>query len=81
MSRSERRAAERRAKKAGEQRSLSGWRYVVMAVVTFAMVFSSLGYVVSYGGAAAAAACVAICCAGALAVWLVMRSRTRDERG
>lgn len=75
MSRAERRAAERRVRKDSEKKSLSGWRYVVMAVVTFAMVFSSLGYIVSYGGAAAAAACVGFCCAVALVVWLVMRKR------
>lgn len=77
MSRAERRAAERRAKTQG-QRSLSGWRYVVMAVVTFAMVFSSLGYIVSYGGAWAAAACVAACVACASLFWLYLRSRERS---
>lgn len=78
MSRSERRAAARRAKKASTERSLSGWRYAVMVVVTFAMVFSSLGYIASYGGALAAAACVGICCAVALLLWLIMRKRAKD---
>jgi hypothetical protein len=78
MSRAERRAAARR-KDVGEKRSLSGWRYVVMAVVTFAMVFSSLGYIVSYGGPWAAAACVGVGCVGAVIFWLAMRSREQSS--
>lgn len=51
MSRAERRAAERRAKKSDVKvRGLSGAAYIIMAVVTFAMIFSSFGWVLNSGG-------------------------------
>lgn len=75
MSRAERRAAARRSKSVGTKRSLSGWKLAVMAIVTFAMVFSSLGYILIYGGPVAAAACVVACLGVAGLFWLYLRRR------
>lgn len=75
MSRAERRAAARRSKAIDTERSLSGWKLAIMAIVTFAMVFSSLGYILIYGGPAAAAACVAVCLGVAGLFWLFLRRR------
>ena len=74
MSRRDRRLAERRAKGRGE-RKLVGWQFAVMAVVTFAMVFSSFAPVFSYGGPWLALGIMVLTVGVACLIWFVYQRR------
>lgn len=73
MSRAERRAAERKTRNR-EARGLNTTQFVVMAIVTFAMIFSSFSYVLAYGGKTTAMVVIGVVAvlslAGGLYYWL-----------
>ena len=77
MGRSERRAAERRARGHETSEPLKGSKLIIYAVVTFAMAFSSLGMILAYGGPTAALWCIGV--AAAVCIGLLIRKFIRDR--
>lgn len=76
MSRAERRASERRNRNV-ESRGLNTTQFVIMAIVTFAMIFSSFSYVLAYGGTTTAMIVIGVTLVMVLAVGVYYWLRNR----
>lgn len=76
MSRKERRAAERR-NRGREARGLDRNQFIIMVVVTVAMIFSSFSYVLAYGGKKTALIVLGVIFALCVAGYLIYRARNR----
>lgn len=79
MSRAERRAYARRNKGRDQTKKLDRTSYIIMAVITFAMIFSSFGYVLNYGGPVVGIGVLLFIGAVALALMLWAKYRDNDE--
>ena len=76
LSRAERRAAEKRSRNVPRKR-MAGTSRVIMALVTFAMVFSTLSMTLAYGGREAAIITV-IVASIALVIMFVLMGRSES---
>ena len=71
---------EHRSRGARESRMTRG-QWVVMAIVMFAMVFSSLGMILAYGGREAALVTIGVFVLIVLVLFVVVKLRDRSEEG